>query len=41
MVDRYGKKIPLPNRYKVYDWIKEDGYNNFPKWIESAAVQGR
>lgn len=41
MVDKYGKKVLLPNRYKVYDWIKEDGYNNFPKWIEAAAIQGR
>lgn len=41
MIDRYGKEMPLPNRYKVYNWTKDDGYNNFSKWIEAAATQSR
>lgn len=41
MINRYGKEVPLPNRYKVYNWTKDDGYNNFSKWIEAAAAQGR
>lgn len=24
---------------KVYDWVKNDGYNNIGKWIEEAAQQ--
>ncbi len=24
----------LSERYSVYDWISDDGYNNFAKWIE-------
>jgi hypothetical protein len=23
--------------YKTYDWVLDDGYNNMPAWIESAA----
>jgi hypothetical protein len=28
---------PLPARYGVYDWVLNDGYNNFAKWVEEAA----
>jgi len=41
MVNKYGKKVPIPNRYQIYNWTKEDGYNNFSKWVEAAATQGR
>ena len=32
-----GKWKPLSNRYKTYDWIVDDGYNNFKNWVEEAA----
>jgi len=24
----------LSTKYKIYDWIEDDGYNNFASWIE-------
>lgn len=32
----WGKSFTLTNFYgiKIYDWIKNYGYNNFDKWIE-------
>jgi hypothetical protein len=36
-VDRNGKKVPLSNLYKSYDWVRDDGYNNLAAWIEAAA----
>lgn len=29
--------IPLSNFYPIYDWIDDNGYNNFKHWIETAA----
>ena len=29
----------LENLFSVYDWIDNDGYNNFSKWVEAAARQ--
>jgi len=29
---------PLSSYYKTYDWIFDDGYKNFPKWVEEAAT---
>jgi hypothetical protein len=29
----------LNNLFTVYDWVKDDGFNNFSKWVESAAAQ--
>lgn len=29
-----GKFYKLSAFYQVYDWIKDDGYNNFAKWVE-------
>ena len=26
-------------RFRIYDWINDDGYNNFGKWIEAAASE--
>lgn len=26
-------------RFKTYDWVSDDGYNNLGKWIESAAKE--
>jgi hypothetical protein len=28
---------PLPKGYKLYRWNRDDGYNNFGKWVEAAA----
>jgi hypothetical protein len=33
-VDRRGKSWKLTTWYKTYDWLGQDGYNNFNKWIE-------
>ncbi len=30
-----GKNISLSKYFRVYDWIDDNGYNNFSKWIES------
>ena len=32
----YGEKLI---QYPVYDWVKDDGYNNLTKWIEQAAIE--
>lgn len=29
----------LSNLFKVYDWINDDGFNNFDDWVELAAQQ--
>lgn len=29
-----GKAFKLSTKYKVYDWIDDDGYNNFEKWLK-------
>jgi hypothetical protein len=29
----------LDTLFSVYDWIDDDGYNNFGNWVESAAKQ--
>ncbi len=28
---------PLPSTYPVYDWVSDNGYNNFGDWVEKAA----
>lgn len=28
---------PFTSIYRTYDWIRDDGYNNIGRWIESAA----
>ncbi len=33
-----GRDVPFSRLYKTYDWIRDDGYNNMPTWIESAAA---
>lgn len=27
---------PLPAKYRTYDWINDDGYNNLGKWVDAA-----
>lgn len=29
-----GKVVPLSQFFKIYDWVGDDGYNNFDKWIK-------
>lgn len=29
----------LSSLFNVYDWVENDGYNNFGKWVEAAANQ--
>jgi len=32
-----GHNVPFSSLYQTYDWIDNEGYNNMPNWIESAA----
>ncbi len=36
-----GELVSLANLYPTYDWVADDGYNNFTKWVESAAKTAR
>ena len=36
-IDRDGKKVSLSEIYITYDWVNDDGYNNFGNWVEKAA----
>ena len=36
-VEQNGKKVPFSKLYKSYDWVNDDGYNNFSTGIEAAA----
>jgi MTH538 TIR-like domain (DUF1863) len=29
--------VPLSRIYLTYDWVNDDGYNNFQDWVEAAA----
>jgi hypothetical protein len=29
---------PLPSKYKVYDWVDDNGRDNMGQWIEKAAT---
>jgi hypothetical protein len=29
--------VPLSRIYSTYDWVDDDGYNNFQDWVEAAA----
>jgi len=24
----------LSNKYEIYDWVDDDGYNNFANWVK-------
>lgn len=30
----FGKSLKLTQFYPVYDWISDDGYNNFASWVD-------
>lgn len=32
-----GKDVSFANVATTYDWVNDDGYNNFATWVESAA----
>jgi len=36
-VDANGKSVFFWQLYPTYDWVDDDGYNNFGKWVEKAA----
>ena len=36
-IEQNGRKVPLSQVYKTYDWVRDDGYKNMPNWIEAAA----
>lgn len=36
-VERGGYRTLLSQLYKTYDWVYNDGFNNFGNWIEQAA----
>ena len=36
-VKQNGNEVPFSRLYKTYDWVNDDGYNNFPSWVEAAA----
>jgi hypothetical protein len=36
-----GREVPFSSLYATYDWVRDDGYNNMPAWIEAAANAAR
>jgi hypothetical protein len=36
-INQGGRSVPLSTIYRTYDWIRDDGFNNFSTWIETAA----
>lgn len=36
-VKRNGRDVPFDQIYSTYDWVRDDGYQNMPAWIEAAA----
>lgn len=36
-VKQNGRDVPFSSLYRTYDWVRDDGYNNMPSWIEAAA----
>lgn len=34
---RNGADVPFDRIYNTYDWVRDNGYQNMPSWIESAA----
>jgi len=37
-INRNGRQVPLSQIYQSYNWASDEGYANFPKWIETAAT---
>ena len=36
-VEKDGRKVYFSEIYSTYDWVDDDGYNNFGDWVEKAA----
>ena len=36
-IEKDGRKVYLSEIYPTYDWVDDDGYNNFGDWVEKAA----
>lgn len=36
-ITQNGTSVLFSSLYKTYDWLADDGYNNFPSWVEAAA----
>lgn len=36
-INDQGRRIYFSEIFPIYDWINDDGYNNFSSWVESAA----
>lgn len=37
-ITRNGQNVPLSQIYPTYDWVYDNGYNDFSKWVENAAI---
>lgn len=37
-IKQNGQNVPFSNLYRTYDWVYDNGYINFSRWIESAAT---
>lgn len=33
-----GRSVPFTQMYRSYDWVRDEGYENMPAWIEAAAI---
>jgi hypothetical protein len=36
-IEKDGRKTYLSEMYPTYDWVTDNGFNNFPGWVETAA----
>lgn len=36
-VGRDGRQVALSSLYRTYDWVNDNGYENFAGWVEAAA----
>jgi hypothetical protein len=36
-VERNGKRIYFSEIYPTYDWVNDNGYENFGNWVEEVA----
>jgi len=37
-ITRNGRKVFFSELYSTYDWVSDNGYENFGKWVEKAAA---
>lgn len=36
-IGKFVTNRPLSAKFRTYDWVLDDGYNNLPDWVEEAA----